>query len=100
MPNLYSLPAMRDKKAGMFRINRFFPLEIVWKGAGVPKKRQRTTALQDAGAILRAQLRPQGFGVRLSSAALNSVRWLVHCSPHLINPPPNVGGYTKEVPNQ
>src|SRR5215471_13349832 len=33
------------------------------------KKRQRTAALQDAGAFSDAPLPPQGFGVRLSSAA-------------------------------
>jgi hypothetical protein len=32
-------------------------------------KRQRTAALQDAVATDRAPLLPQGFGVRLSSAA-------------------------------
>jgi hypothetical protein len=32
-------------------------------------KRQKTAALQDAGATDRTRLLPQGFGVRLSSAA-------------------------------
>ncbi len=33
-------------------------------------KRQRTAALQDASVYLGLRARPQGFGVRLSSAAL------------------------------
>jgi hypothetical protein len=36
----------------------------------VPEKRQRTAALQDAVPTDWAPLIPQGFGVRLSSAAL------------------------------
>src|SRR5260370_12649861 len=34
------------------------------------QKRQRTAALQDASAFSKAIVGPQGFGVRLSSAAL------------------------------
>jgi xylan 1,4-beta-xylosidase len=37
------------------------------------KKRRRTAALQDAGATSDSPLRPQGFGVRLSSAAFMSL---------------------------
>src|SRR5689334_23871312 len=37
---------------------------------GQQRKRQRTAALQDAVARERTPLLPQGFGVRLSSAAL------------------------------
>jgi beta-galactosidase len=39
------------------------------------RKRQGTAALQDAVARNCTSLLPQGFGVRLSSAALSSVRW-------------------------
>jgi hypothetical protein len=39
------------------------------------RKRQRTAALQDAVATERTPLLPRGLGVRLSSAALASVRW-------------------------
>ena len=37
------------------------------------EKRQRTAALQDAGALFDALVLPQGFGVRQSSAALSSL---------------------------
>jgi hypothetical protein len=36
------------------------------------RKRQRTAALQDTGAISKARRFPQGFGVRLSSAAFDN----------------------------
>jgi hypothetical protein len=38
----------------------------------VSTKRQRTAALQDTGAISQSPVYPQGFGVRLSSAAVRS----------------------------
>src|SRR5262245_34441364 len=38
----------------------------------ISTKRQRTAALQNAGANSRSPLYPQGFGVRLSSAAFRS----------------------------
>jgi hypothetical protein len=37
------------------------------------EKRQRTAALQDATALFGTLLLPQGFGVRLSSAAFISL---------------------------
>src|SRR5712664_40818 len=37
------------------------------------RKRQRTAALQDAGAFFRALLGPRGLGVRLSSAAFTKI---------------------------
>lgn len=42
---------------------------MVLKGGKV-EKRQRTAALQNAAALSEVLVLPQGFGVRLSSAAL------------------------------
>jgi hypothetical protein len=41
-------------------------------GSRYAEKRQGTAALQDAGAFFGTLLLPQGFGVRLSSAAFIS----------------------------
>jgi hypothetical protein len=61
------------------------------------RKPQRTAALRDAVARKRTPLLPQGFGVRLSSAALTSFRWQVDLTTtHSSGPPPHVGGY--EIP--
>ena len=46
------------------------------------KKRQRTNALHDAGALNYAPLIPRGFGVRLSSAAFTLDR--PGCTTYLI----------------
>src|SRR5689334_23236212 len=101
MPNFHSLPATRDNKAGMVGNKHYFPLIAFWKRSSVPKNK----AAEDS----RTPRRWRDFACATSAArfwiaaVLDRVefRFLVSglFAPQ-IDPPPYVGGYTKEMFNQ